>query len=181
MASGKMRRTEKDFASQKQQLVDGRRKSGQLAICGNAFLDMTGAATAKARKNELNGERLSSYEQRIIDGKGDDSEPRIAGPTNVSPEPWRVPMQCASATPGLARPQRPAPAVGSTGGGRPRRRLDQWRLWRRPAVGRVENARAHQRRRWAPQTRISCAMRSTICLARSPTTVWLNCDGLRSA
>jgi hypothetical protein len=90
MASGKMSRTEKDFASQKQQLVDGRRKSGQLAICGNAFLDMTGAATAKARKNELNGERLSSYEQRIIDGKGDDSEPRIAGPTNVSPEPWQV-------------------------------------------------------------------------------------------
>jgi hypothetical protein len=181
MASGKMRRTEEDSACQKKQLVDARRKSGLLAICGSAVLDSTGAATAKARKNELSGERLSSCEQRIIDGKGDDSPDGIARAAIVSAEPWRVPMQCASATPGLARPQRPAPAVGSTGGGRPRRRLDQWRLWRRPAVGRVENARAHQRRRWAPQTRISCAMRSTICLARSPTTVWLNCDGLRSA
>jgi hypothetical protein len=43
----------KDSAFQKKQLLDGRRKSGLLAICGNAVLDRTGAATAKARKNQL--------------------------------------------------------------------------------------------------------------------------------
>jgi hypothetical protein len=103
----------KDSACQKKQLIDGRRKSGLLAICGNAVLDRTGAATAKARKNELSGERLSSCEQRIIDGKGDDSPDGIARAAIVSAEPWRVPMQCASATAGLARPQRSAAAVGS--------------------------------------------------------------------